>query len=156
MNLEDGVFYPREAYAGFWLRLMIELIDAFIVTGLCIGFALVLVNSVPARESSLQAIFISLILIWFGYFVLLKHSKLSTVGYRIGRAKIVNLQGNNFSIYSLTLRLIFAVIGPFNILLDLLWITSDPYRQSLRDKFAHTYVIKRNARVAGKGKIIFR
>jgi uncharacterized RDD family membrane protein YckC len=101
-------------------------------------------------------IFVILILIWFSYFVLLKHSKFGTVGYRIGHVRIVNLQGNNPSVYSLTLRLIFAVIGPLNILLDLLWIPSDPHRQSLRDKFASTYVVKRNAQVAGRGEIIFR
>jgi uncharacterized RDD family membrane protein YckC len=156
MNPEDGVFYPVEAYAGFWLRLMIELIDTFVVSGLCIGLSLVLVGILQTAESLLNALLIGWILIWFCYFVLLKHSKLSTIGYRIGNVKIVTLQGNNPSIYSLSLRLIFSVIGPFNILLDLSWITSDPHRQSLRDKVAHTYVIKRDAHVAGRGKIIFR
>jgi uncharacterized RDD family membrane protein YckC len=156
MNAEDGVFYPIEAYAGFWLRLAIELIDTFVVSGLCIGLSLVLVGFLHTAESLLKALLIGWLLIWFCYFVLLKHSTLSTIGYRIGTVKIVTLQGNNPSLYSLSLRLIFAVIGPLNLLLDLIWITSDPHRQSLRDKFAHTYVIKRDAQVAGRGKIIFR
>jgi len=161
MTQEEGVFYPIEGYAGVWLRLMIELIDTsivIVVSVLCIGVGsvFVLVGFIPAGESLSLTIVVSLSLIWFGYFVLLKRSKLGTVGYRIGHTKLVNLQGNNPSLYCLTLRLIFAVIGPLNILLDLLWIPGDPCQQSLRDKFAHTYVIKRDSKVAGRGKIVFR
>lgn len=156
MNPEEGVFYSKEFYAGVWLRLMIELTDSFLVSALCAGLTLVLVDYIPPGKSLSYAILITWILVWFGYFVLLKRSGFTTIGYRIGNTKIVNLQGNNPSLYFLTLRLIFAVIGPFNILLDLFWIPSDPHRQSVRDKIAHTYVIKRNAQVAGRGKIIFR
>ncbi len=166
MKSEDGVYYHKEAYAGFLLRLMIDLIDLFIVLALCaLSTVLVLLiiqmltskdNLIEVNISLAYTILITWILVWFAYFVLLKHSKFGTVGYRIGHVKIVNLQGNDPSVYSLTLRLMFAVIGPVNILLDLLWIPSDPHRQSLRDKFASTYVVKLNAQVAGRGKIIFR
>ena len=60
------------------------------------------------------------------------------------------------SVASLTLRLTFAVFGPFNILLDLLWIPGDPHRQALRDKFAHTYVVRSHAEPAGSAPIKFR
>ena len=56
----------------------------------------------------------------------------------------------------MTLRLLFAVLGPFNIVLDLLWIPSDPYKQSLRDKVAHTYVVKASAPPAGPARVVYR
>lgn len=34
-----------------------------------------------------------------------------------------------------------------------LWIPSDPWRQSLRDKLAHTYVVKVGAEPAGRARV---
>jgi hypothetical protein len=50
---------------------------------------------------------------------------------------------------------LFATLGPVNFLLDLLWVPSDPCRQALRDKFAHTYVIRRDAVPVGSGRIAY-
>ncbi len=156
MKSEEGVYYPKEAYVGFLLRLIIDLIDVSIVIALCIFFTTVLLLLMADSESVGQVIFVTWLLVWFAYFVLLKGSRFHTIGYKLGNARIVNLQGDRPSLYSLTLRLLFAVIGPINTLIDLIWLSDDPCRQALRDKFAHTYVIKRNAQVAGKGKIVYR
>jgi hypothetical protein len=43
-----------------------------------------------------------------------------------------------------------------NWLLDLFWLSGDPHRQALRDKFAQTYVVKRTAIPVGAGKLVFR
>jgi len=88
--------------------------------------------------------------------VLLKRSKFRTVGYVVAGAKIVNLKGERPSILSLFGRLLFAFVGPLNALIDLFWLTGDVDRQALRDKFASTYVVKRNAIPAGTGTIVFR
>jgi hypothetical protein len=53
-------------------------------------------------------------------------------------------------------RLAFAFLGPLNWLVDLTWLSNDDHRQALRDKYAHTYVIKVSAEPAGTGKVIFR
>ena len=98
---------------------------------------------------------LSLLIVGFGYFVLLKRSRFRTLGYRLLRARIVNLQGSRPSIYALTIRLLFAVLGPLNFLLDLMWIPGDRYRQALRDKFAHTYVIRDRAEPVARGGIIY-
>ena len=160
MKAEEGVYYAKEAYAGFLLRLLVELIDIAVASALCFLFGFgMLVCPLPIEPFTplfAYALFTGWILIWFAYFVPLKGSRFHTLGYRIGKIRIVNLQGNAPSVYSLTLRLIFAIIGPLNILLDLVWLTSDPNRQALRDKFAHTYVIKRDAEVAGGGKIVYQ
>jgi len=101
-----------------------------------------------------------LLLCWaaavYWYFVIVKRSRFHTVGYRLGRVRIVDVRGQPPSQRALTLRLLFAVLGPFNIVLDLLWIPSDPYKQSLRDKVAHTYVVKASAPPAGPARVVYR
>jgi len=91
----------------------------------------------------------------FAYFVLLKRSRFRTLGYKLCGARIVNLQGDRPSVYSLTIRLLFAVFGPLNLLLDLIWIPTDECRQALRDKFAHTYVVRFNAAPEGRGTVVY-
>jgi hypothetical protein len=48
-------------------------------------------------------------------------------------------------------RTLFAVLGPLNALLDLIWLGGDNDRQALRDKLAGTYVIRRGAQPLGTG-----
>ena len=43
-----------------------------------------------------------------------------------------------------------------SILFDIVWLGGDPNRQSIRDKFAGTYVIRRKATPAGRGPIEFK
>jgi uncharacterized RDD family membrane protein YckC len=92
----------------------------------------------------------------FAYMVLLKRSKWGTLGYRWGGGRIVGLDGRTPGIASLTLRLAFAMIGPVNWVPDMVWLSDDPHRQALRDKFANTYVVKSGATPVGKGRIVFR
>jgi hypothetical protein len=47
----------------------------------------------------------------FGSFVVLKHSKIGTVGYRVGDVKIVGLDGRPATLFSLTVRLAFEPAG---------------------------------------------
>ena len=47
------------------------------------------------------------------------------------------------------------MLGPINFVLDLLWVWSDSYRQTLRDKLAYTYVVRRDAVPEGRGPIAF-
>jgi hypothetical protein len=91
----------------------------------------------------------------FGYFVVLKRSKGGTLGYRIAGVKIVGLDGRPASWSALTLRLLFAVFGPLNWL-DLIWLAGDPHRQTLRDKLAQTYVVKKKAEPLGTGPVFFQ
>jgi hypothetical protein len=47
-------------------------------------------------------------------------------------------------------------VGPLNFVLDLFWLTGDRDRQALRDKFAGTYVIRKDASPAGSGTVVMR
>jgi hypothetical protein len=48
------------------------------------------------------------------------------------------------------------VFGPINLLVDIIWLGGDPNRQSIRDKFAGTYVVRRKAQPAGFAPIRYK
>ena len=163
---DTGVYYRRADYAGFWRRLAIDLLDisVMILLWLFLLIAMAILLSVLPHEAQLEPawpawatpVLVSLFwVIAFGYFVLLKRSRFRTLGYKLCGARIVNLQGDRPSVYSLTIRLLFAVFGPLNFLLDLIWIPSDECRQALRDKFAHTYVVRLRAEPEGRGRLVY-
>ena len=135
---------------------MVDLIDftlllAGVVT-IVLGAALILPNWEQAFP---HVLFWSGIALGFVYLVLLKHSRFRTLGYLVGGIRIVSLQGQRPSIWSLTIRALFAFFGPLNMLIDIMWVTSDERRQALRDKFAHTYVIRDRAIPMGQGTIVY-
>ncbi len=43
--------------------------------------------------------------------------------------------------------------GPFNLLLDLLWLGADTERQSLRDCYLGIYLVKRGATPIGRAPV---
>lgn len=147
----QGVYYRTEDYAGVGRRLLIDFIDFPVV--LLLSFAAL---DAAARVESGGLALLLLMAIWFGYFVLLKRSRFGTLGYRIMGARIVSLRGERPGIASLVARLIFVIGGPLNFVFDALWVPGDRNRQALRDKFAGTYVIRKQASPAGTGAIAHR
>jgi uncharacterized RDD family membrane protein YckC len=101
-------------------------------------------------------VLLSLAAVFFCYFVLLKASKIGTLGYRVGRVKIVGPDGRRPGLVPLTLRLMFMTLGPLNYVIDVVWLSSDSHRQALRDKFAQTWVVNRKAEVIGTGPLLCR
>jgi uncharacterized RDD family membrane protein YckC len=156
VNGDAGVYYRPEDYVPFARRLLIDLIDTSLLTLFCAPVSIALAFLWPHEESVGILILATWAVPWFCYFVLLKRSRFRTLGYILLGARIVNLRGERPSIASLTARLLFIVAGPANVLIDLFWIPSDPCHQAIRDKFAHTYVIRRAAEPAGVGKIAYR
>lgn len=150
---EHGVYYQVSDYIGAGKRFVIDLVDVLVAILLSIAASTVLSFIIWDDQLAAPAVLTTLIAIWFGYFVLLKSSRFRTIGYVLTGARLVNLQGQRPSIGSLIIRSLFAALGPLNLLFDLFWIPSDPCRQALRDKFAHTYVIRRDAWPAGAGPV---
>jgi uncharacterized RDD family membrane protein YckC len=148
-----GVYYLRSDYIGTGRRLLIDVVDIIVASTLSLVTSAGSVLLLSTPDAIALGALITWSAVWFGYFVLLKRSRFRTLGYALTGARIVNLQGKSPSIGSLTLRLLFAIFGPLNLLFDLFWIPSDPARQALRDKFAHTYVVRRRALPAGSGGI---
>jgi uncharacterized RDD family membrane protein YckC len=149
MGTTTVLYYRREDYAGFWLRLLIDVIDSVAAAAVCVAVTFALWGL--ARG---DAILLMWPAIFFCYFVLLKRSKIGTLGYRVGGVKIVGLDAQPASLLSLTLRFTFMALGPVNYLLDLAWLSSGAHRQALRDKFAQTYIVKRKAEPIGTGRLV--
>ena len=91
-------------------------------------------------------------LVWF-YLAVLKPSKVRTVGYWLLGCRIVDLRGQKPSILRMRFRSILWVFGPFNLLFDLIWCGIDDDRQSLRDRFVGTCVVRNRAVPIGNGEI---
>jgi len=156
-TVEEGVYYRAQDYAGFFRRLAIDLIDVAAVFLLWFVLAVAVLASTPEDRwgRARGGLLLLGMVMAFAYFVLLKRSAIRTLGYRVCRAQIVNLQGLRPSVWALTLRLLFAAFGPLNLLLDLVWIPSDAHAQALRDKFAHTYVVRAGSTPEGTGRIVY-
>jgi len=56
----------------------------------------------------------------------------------------------------MTFRFALLAIGPFELLTDLLWLTGEETKQTLRDKFVGTYVVKKTAIPIGEAKLYKR
>ena len=153
MNATDGLYFRRDDYAGFWLRLLIDAIDLLVVGACCLVTVAVWTLFLPSFTLGLRLPACTVFVVC--YFVPLKRSKIRTVGYRIGRVRIVGLDGQPASYLSLATRLLFGALGPLNWLSDLIWLSGDRHRQAIRDKFAQTYVIKTQAEPAGRGKLLY-
>lgn len=147
-----GVYFRPNDYAGFWRRLLIDSVDLVVIGVVCVTLFVIVWMVFPSPSLILGT--------WaaacFSYFVLLKRSSAGTLGYRLCGVRIVGQDGETPGLSSLTLRLMFGVLGPLNWLVDLIWLSGDTHRQALRDKLAGTYVVRKDARPAGTGKIVYR
>ena len=59
--------------------------------------------------------------------------------------KIISIVGKRLSIWQMTLRFLILFFGPLNFFVDILWLTGEQNKQTLRDKMFGTYVVKRRA-----------
>lgn len=148
-------FAPGD-YAGLWRRLAVELVDLCTIVVLGVVVAAVVVLVIPDEAPGDAVLLAGWAALVYGYFVILKRSRFRTLGYRLARVRLVDVRGRPPGVGALSVRLLFAVAGPINVVLDMMWIPSDRCRQSLRDKIAHTYVVKAQARPAGSALIVYR
>ena len=151
----EPVIYRVEDHIGTWRRLLIDLVDTIVASLVSLFLTLIAYAAISSPEIAVLVMLLIWTTVWVLYFVVLKGSRFRTLGYVIAGARIVNLQGEQPRYLSLLGRLAFAVLGPSNFLVDLLWVSSDPRRQALRDKVAHTYVIRNNAVPVGNGRLVY-
>jgi uncharacterized RDD family membrane protein YckC len=149
-----GVYFRDEDYAGVLKRLGIDALDVVVALALSLASSALCAAVLPPHGTAmLWGYLLSWFGVWWIYFTVLKRSKLGTVGYHLCGVRIVNLKGERPGLIWLTLRLLFAFLGPFNVIIDLFWIGNDDRKQALRDKFAGTYVVHQKAQPAGRGEI---
>ena len=163
---QRGVYYDSHGYASLVRRVSIEAIDILVVIlltfviSITAGTILLPISASATDDATSQralgrVFIITFVVVSILYFVVLKASRFRTLGYKLTGADIVTLEGTNPSLLIHAYRFLFIVLGPLNIALDLFWLGGDKNRQAIRDKFAKTYVIRRGARPAGTGKIVF-
>jgi uncharacterized RDD family membrane protein YckC len=155
VTTETGVYFRREDYASFWLRVLVDVTDFLVFVALCAVLTIPGMAIAPFNRTTMNLTLLIYVTIAFCYFVVLKRSRFRTLGYRLCRVRIVALNGQPPGHGALILRLMFGALAPLNWL-DLIWLSSDIHRQALRDKFANTYVVKANAQAAGQGKVVFQ
>jgi len=152
MENETGVYYASKDYIGFGRRLLIDLIDFIVVFLVWITILIIAAIIGSSHEAYDKIFFFSILIVSFLYLVVLKFMA-RTLGYTLLGGQIVSLQGIRPSLPAIILRWVFVFIGPGNVLLDLLWLSGDPYKQAIRDKLARTYVVRRGSQPAGTGTI---
>jgi len=157
-DLGNGVYYSESDYAGLGRRLLILIIDGCVLGAICfalvVGFLYVdYAYFADGRFFTFEWYFGICLGINFVYLVILKPSRFRTLGYILTGVRIVTLQGTRPTFWQMTWRFLLWVFGPFNILVDVFWIGGDDHKQSIRDKFAYTYVIRKAATPVGGGVI---
>lgn len=147
---ETGVYYATEDMAGLGRRVFVLAVDV----------GLVFLVSVPVVGIGLEAgltplaVNAAVFLLAWSYLAGLKVTKLPTLGYRLARVQLVDLQGNRVSLWRSTCRFLFLFLTLGNCV-DLLLLSHDRNRQTLRDKLLGTYVVRRGAVPIGSGPISY-
>src|SRR4030095_9987745 len=151
-----GVVFRRDDYAGLWVRVLVDAIDLSVagLATLLMFFPLLLLSPDDERLP-VQMFFLLAFVVWLLYFVCLKYFS-RTLGYRLCRVRLVNLQGQPPTLWEVLTRSAFAVtFFAYWLVVDFVWLGGDPSRQMLRDKVAHTYVVRRDAEPSATGPIVY-
>ena len=154
-SLGEGVFYAECDHAGFVRRLVVIAIDfaVLLLIGIALWFVLMGVMWYGFDRDPNAVFWIIWPLTVWVYLAIVKPSSLRTVGYRLTDLKIVDLKGERPSILRMTFRMLLWLLGPFHLLLDLMWLGADSEQQSLRDCYAATCVVRNQAKPIGEGPI---
>ena len=148
----DGVYYSPDDYAGLGRRLLILLIDGAVLFLAIAAMVGTYASVAPALGYPFQVYAGAVVLVIFGYLAILGRSRWGTVGYALTSVRVVNLRGEQPSVPCMLFRTLFAVLGPLDAVFNVIWLGGDPHRQSVHDKLAATYVVRRGVEPAGHGR----
>ena len=149
-----GVIFARRDCAGLIRRLLVDVVDVLVlagVAGLIVAAAEYVVGASPEAITAVG--WLTILLGGWAYLAVLKASRWRTLGFRLFDVRIVTLRGERPSIFRMTCRLLLWGFGPFNQLVDWLWLGGDPARQTLRDKVAGTLVVRSQSVPVAHGSV---
>lgn len=159
MNTDDGpwvgprqtVLYARDDYASWFRRTAAAIVDLFAlcIVGVALNIAWVLQFDLLGNQLGWLFWPAYLGCGWF-YLAVLKSTPVRTVGYLIAGIRVVDRRGRSPGVVGMTVRLCVwfwpRSVGP-NVVVNLLWPTSDRFRQTIGDKLTQTYVVRSRAKV---------
>lgn len=141
-----GVVFKEEDYAGFWRRLIILIVDLFVV--IVITTPCYLADSYRYEEyysdNELVFFYVGMFLSYL-YLTVLKASKIGSIGQIVTGTEILTIRGRRPNIFLMTYRLLFWLVGPVNFIADLAFIYMNKEKRTLRDGLCNTIVLKRSA-----------
>ena len=149
----DGVYYTQKDYAGVGRRLVILTVDGMVTLALLAAVLVSFMYLTPNSRRGFQLHMLGFVCMAFLYLAVLARSTWGTLGYKLTGVRVVSLTGQVPKLGSMAYRTLFAVLGPLNGLLDIAWVAGDANRQSVRDKLAGTYIVRRSAVPAGRGRL---
>jgi uncharacterized RDD family membrane protein YckC len=152
---KEGVYYAVNDYAGLLKRYFIIGVDLTVIYIFSL-FVIVAFFDLPEKRellivSKLHVVFF----ISYIYLVIVKRSDWGTLGYILAGVRIVSLEGEKPPIWNMTLRFLLLIFGPVHFILDILYLSGDKYKQTLRDKIVGTYVIAQDAVPIGRGEQMY-
>ena len=154
LNENIGIYYSSKDYAGFSKRVLAWAVDLIVIL-IAIGFyTFIFLNYSSSQEYEIKILFWISLITCHVYLAVLKNTEHSTLGFKLTDIKVVDLYGKRPSFFKMTFRFFLLVLGPFEFIIDILWLTGEDTKQTLRDKFVGTYVVKRGIEPIGTGKII--
>jgi len=149
-DLGLGVKFEDDAYLGLFSRLLLVIVDsfiAFIVLIIGISIDLWLIDT-TSNYDSYYATYSSMLVIYI-YLTSLKTSKFGTLGQFFTKSKILTIYGEKPTQLKMSFRLFIWVLGPFNFISDLVFLTMIKEKRTLRDCYCDTIVVKKCAEPIG-------
>ncbi len=154
-----AVCFDRRDYAGPVRRVVIVCIDFVAAVGLSFGVLVgvwwVWLIRYPQSDPPPEALWVVPAVVYL-YFTVLKRSRIRTLGYLLTGVRIVNIEGKRPSLLQMTVRMLPLPLFPLTLPFDLAWVVDDPHRQSLRDKWVGTFVVRRKAKPIGTAPVQYK
>ncbi len=154
-----AVCFDRRDYAGPARRLIslcVDYVAAIVLSfGVLIGVLYIYFLRYPERDLPPQAMWVVPVVAYL-YLTVLKRSRIRSLGYILTGVRIVDIRGGRPSLLQMTVRMLPMLPVPWSLLFDLGWMVDEPQRQTLRDKWAGTFVVRRKAQGIGTAPIQYK
>jgi hypothetical protein len=155
----QAVCFDRRDYAGPGRRVVIVCIDfiaAVVLSfGVLVGVWYIWLVRYPESDPPAEALWVVPVVAYL-YLTVVKRSRIRTLGYILTGVRIMDIRGGRPSLLQMTTRLWPLLPVPWSFLFDLGWVVDEPQRQTLRDKWVGTFVVRRDAEPIGTAPVRYK
>jgi uncharacterized RDD family membrane protein YckC len=150
----QAVCFDRKDYAGLFRRLIIVCVDSAALVA--IALALVVAAEYawfalhPDADDLPPGLIVLLPVTAFVYLTVVKRSRIGSLGYLLTGVRIVDVEGQRPSLLRMTARFFWTLPLPWALFVDFGWLLDEPAKQTLRDKWAGTFVVRKKAKPIGR------